>query len=306
MIRVGTCGFSYKDWVGPVYPPRTKPAEMLTLYAKKFPVVEIDSTYYGVPAFETVEGWVRRTPERFRFAAKLPGTGTHVPEHARGTLHEDVRLFRARLAPLVASGKLACALMQFPNSFRPGAAAEGHLRALRDELDDVPLVAEFRHREWQTNDTLLLLRELEIGLVAVDEPQYASLPRPLSDATANVAYVRFHGRNYEQWWKGDNVTRYDYSYTAQELEQWAGRLVDLAAQPGVREVFAFFNNHRRGQAARNAEMFEALIATRFPEGAIGKANAAEVPVAAAAQLPLFAAAQTRAADESAVKARPNR
>ncbi len=81
--RSGTCGFSYKDWVGPVYPPGTKPAEMLPLYAHKFPVVEIDSSYYGVPAPATVASWARRTPDGFRFSAKLPGTGTHVPEPLR-------------------------------------------------------------------------------------------------------------------------------------------------------------------------------------------------------------------------------
>lgn len=277
-IAVGTCGFSYKDWVGPVYPPGTKPAEMLPLYARRFPVVEIDSSYYGVPAPATVASWARRTPDGFRFSAKLPGTGTHVPEPARGGIHEDVRLFRANLAPLLKAGKFACALMQFPTSFRPAESSERHLRALRDALPDMPLVAEFRHREWQTHDTLELLRELRIGLVAVDEPQFKSLVRPSTDATSEIAYVRFHGRNYQQWWKGDNVTRYDYLYSAQELAPWAERITDLAADPQVREVLAFFNNHRQGQAARNAEMFEAMLATRFPREVVkAKAAAQEEP-----------------------------
>lgn len=271
MISVGTCGFSYKDWVGPVYPLGTKPADMLPLYARIFPIVEIDSTYYGVPAPATVAAWAQRTPPGFRFSAKLPGTGTHVSETTLGRVHDDVRLFRANLEPLVAAGKFACALMQFPNSFRVSDAALGHLRALRAALHDLPLVAEFRHREWQTDETLQLLRELHVGLVAVDEPQFESLPRPLTDATSDIAYVRFHGRNYEQWWKGDNVTRYDYLYTAQELGTWADRLVDLASQRDVKEVLGFFNNHRRGQAARNAQMFEAMLATRFPRDQIKRA-----------------------------------
>src|SRR6202042_1662088 len=140
-------------------------------------------------------------------------------------------------------------------------------------------VAEFRHREWQTDETLQLLRGLDVGLVAVDEPQFDSLPRPLTDATSGIAYVRFHGRNYEQWWKGDNVTRYDYLYTAEELAPWAERIADLAANPEVREVFAFFNTHRQGQAARNAETFEAMLATRFPPAAIRKAVPAAEPQA---------------------------
>lgn len=263
MISVGTCGFSYKDWIGPVYPAGTKPADMLSRYASQFPAVEIDSTYYGVPKPETVATWVARTPEAFRFSAKLPGAATHVPKLMLGTVHDDVRQFAENLRPLTASGKFACALMQFPNAFRPAEETERHLRVLREALAEMPLVAEFRHREWQTNDTLELLRELRIGLVAVDEPQYKSLPRPSTDATSEIAYVRFHGRNYQQWWKGDNVSRYDYLYTAEELEPWAGRLADLASQPDVKEVYAFFNNHARGQAARNAEMFEAMLATKF-------------------------------------------
>jgi uncharacterized protein YecE (DUF72 family) len=84
--------------------------------------------------------------------------------------------------------------------------------------------------------------------------------------------MRFHGRNYQEWWKGDNVTRYDYLYSAEELEPWADRLVDLAAQPEVKEVFAFFNNHARGQAVRNAEMFEAMLANRFAADAVRNAR----------------------------------
>jgi uncharacterized protein YecE (DUF72 family) len=263
MVSVGTCGFSYKDWVGPVYPPGTKPVEMLPLYAKLFPVVEIDSTYYGVPALSTVESWARRTPDGFRFSAKLPGLGTHVPAELLGNVHRDVLLFAERMQPLILSGKLACALMQFPNSFRRSDAAERHIEALRNSLGNLELVAEFRHREWQTDDTLQMLRALGIGLVAVDEPRFKSLPRPLTDATAAIAYVRFHGRNYQEWWKGDNASRYDYLYTAEELAPWVDRLADLAAQPEVREVLAFFNNHRRGQAARNAEMFEEMVAERL-------------------------------------------
>jgi uncharacterized protein YecE (DUF72 family) len=282
-IAVGTCGFSYKDWVGPVYPRGTKPADMLPLYARRFAVVEIDSSYYGVPSPATVASWARRTPDGFRFSAKLPGTGTHVPEPARGAVHDDVRLFRTNFAPLRAAGKFACALMQFPNAFRPSESSERHLRALREVLADMPLVAEFRHREWQTHDTLELLRDLRIGLVAVDEPQYASLVRPSSDATSEIAYVRFHGRNYQQWWKGDNTTRYDYLYAAEELEPWVERVTDVVADPRVREVFAFFNNHRQGQAVRNAEMFEAMLESRFPREVVEAKTAGGEP----AELSLF-------------------
>lgn len=285
MIAVGTCGYSYKDWIGPVYPPRTPPAQMLDRYARRFAAVEIDASYYRVPSAETFASMARRTPGGFRFTAKLPGTGTHVPEPGTRRVHDDVRHFRENLTPLIEAGKFACALAQFPNAFRPSEATHAYLAALREALDGLPMVAEFRNRDWQTNETLALLRTLDVGFVNVDEPQFASLLHPSSDASSAIAYVRFHGRNYQTWWKGTNTTRYDYLYTAEELVPWADRLVDLAADPGVREVFAFFNNHARGQAVRNAEMLEAMLAERLPEDAVRRAPGEE-PQPAALELPL--------------------
>ncbi len=268
MIAVGTCGYSYKDWIGPVYRPGTPPGGMLAAYARRFTTVEIDSTYYRVPAAATFESMARRTPGDFRFTVKLPGTGTHVPDLSARIVHDDVRLFRRNLQPLIAAGKLVCVLAQFPNSFRPSAETHEYIEALREELCDLPLVAEFRHREWQTNDTLELLRGLHVGLVNVDQPHFRSLLRPSDDVTSPIAYVRFHGRNAKNWWNGTNETRYEYLYTAEELGPWADRLVDIAANPEVKEVLGFFNNHRRGNAVRNAEMFEAMLSSRFPPGTL--------------------------------------
>jgi uncharacterized protein YecE (DUF72 family) len=273
MIHVGTCGYSYADWKGPFYPPAIKPAGMLEFYARSFTAVEIDATYYRVPSQATFASMAARAPHGFRFTVKLPGSATHVPDIAQRELHPDVALLRRNIEPLVAAGSLAAALMQFPNSFHPSDAARAHIAALRDALADIALVAEFRNREWQTNDTLEFLRELGVGWVNVDMPQFDTLLRPSTDVTGPTAYVRFHGRNYKTWWKGTNVTRYDYEYTADELGPWADRLIEIAVNPDVREVFGFFNNHRRGQAARNAQLFEAMLRERFP-AAVAAAPAA--------------------------------
>jgi uncharacterized protein YecE (DUF72 family) len=268
MVSVGTCGYSYKDWIGPVYPHGTKPAGMLEEYARRFVAVEIDASNYGVPSAATFASMARRTPAAFRFSAKLPATGTHPPDAGGAPVHDDVRLFRENLQPLVEAGKFACALAQFPNSFRPSGSAREHIAALREVVAGVGFVAEFRNRAWQTHETLEFLRELDVGLVNVDQPLFDSLPRPSADTTSTIAYVRFHGRNYQEWWKGTNESRYDYLYTADELVPWADRVVDLAASPEVKEVFAFFNNHRRGQAVRNAEEFEAMLEERFGSGSV--------------------------------------
>jgi uncharacterized protein YecE (DUF72 family) len=264
MIHVGTCGYSYADWKGPFYPPTIRPSEMLAFYARAFTAVEIDSTYYRVPGQATFAALAARVPHGFRFCVKLPGTATHVPDTEAHAVHSDVARLRRNLEPLVAAGALAALLMQFPNGFHPTAAARAHIVALRAALDELTLVAEFRNRAWQTHETLTFLRELGIGWVNVDMPQFDTLMRPGSDVTSPVAYVRFHGRNRQTWWTGTNVTRYDYEYGAEELGPWADRLIEMATNPDVHEVLSFFNNHRRGQAARNAQVFAAMLRSRFP------------------------------------------
>jgi uncharacterized protein YecE (DUF72 family) len=257
-VLVGTCGFSYKDWIGPFYPERIKPAAMLPFYAERFPAVEIDSSYYGIPTAKTFASMTARTPADFRFAVKLPGTLTHLPVEENAAVSDDARVFRENLQPMFESGKLAAVLMQFPNAFKPGARTEAYARALRGALPDLPLVAEFRNREWQRSQTLALLAELAIAWCNVDEPQFEGLLRPSSDVVGELGYVRFHGRNYEKWWRHERQEeRYDYLYTPEELVPWTERVAEMASQ--TRQTLAFFNNHRFGQAAKNAGMLAKML-----------------------------------------------
>jgi uncharacterized protein YecE (DUF72 family) len=96
-------------------------------------------------------------------------------------------------------------------------------------------------------------------------PRYDSLLTPSSDVTNAVGYVRFHGRNAAQWWTGDNTTRYDYDYSAEELVPWSDRIAEIDER--VEHTYAFFNNHARGNAARNAEMFIDLLRERYGDAA---------------------------------------
>ncbi|MGZ3498560.1 MAG: DUF72 domain-containing protein [Vulcanimicrobiaceae bacterium] len=261
MIYVGTCGYAYKDWVGPFYPGKIKQAEMLGYYAQRFSAVEIDSSYYGVPSERTVEGMMARTPDWFRFSFKLPSTVTHPPDTAGLRVHDDVKLFRESLEPANAAKKLGAVLMQFPNGFKPLERNEQYLERVAETLEGLPVVAEFRHRDWQTPHTLELLRDLGIGWCNVDMPHFETLMHPSSDATSHVGYVRLHGRNAATWWTGTNVTRYDYEYSADELGPWTGRIADIEEQ--VEATYVFFNNHARGSAARNAEALEALLEEQY-------------------------------------------
>ncbi len=234
---------------------------MLPFYAEYFSAVEIDATYYRVPSEATFASMDRRTPPDFRFAIKLPGTVTHPPAESNERVSDDARLFRENVEPLRAAGKLAAALAQFPHGFVPGERSENYLRALRAAFEDLPLVAEFRNREWQRPETIRLLEQLDIGWCNVDEPQFEKLLRPSRDAVGAVGYVRFHGRNAAQWWKGSVEERYDYDYSPEELAPWTDRVAEVASE--TKETFAMFNNHHMGKAAKNAATFAGMLLARI-------------------------------------------
>lgn len=265
VIYVGTCGFSYKDWIGPFYPGTIRSPEMLSYYASCFPAVEIDSSYYGVPTPKTVERMDRSTPPEFRFCFKAPASVTHPPDANAARIHPDAGLFVQSISIIKESGKLGCALLQFPNGFRKTESAENYVRRAVAALQPLPLVAEFRNREWQDSQTHRLLSDLGVGWCNVDMPRYDTLLEPSSDVTSPVGYVRFHGRNAANWWTGTNVTRYEYDYSPEELEPWTNRVAEI--QDASETTFAFFNNHARGSAARNAELFIELLRTRYGSAA---------------------------------------
>jgi uncharacterized protein YecE (DUF72 family) len=284
VIYVGTCGFSYKDWIGRFYPAKIKPAEMLPYYARLFRAVEIDSSYYGVPSPRTVESMAARTPANFRFSFKLPQTVTHAPDPA-ARLHDDAAAFRACLEPMRSAGKLACALAQFPNAFKPAATSGDHVKRIAEAFEAIPLVFEFRNRLWQQPATTAMLRELGVGYCNADMPALEGLLEPSADVTSSVGYVRFHGRNARQWWRGSNVTRYEYAYSPEELVPWTGRIAEIEAQAA--ETYAFFNNHADGRAAHDAEMFASLLTQRYGERADDVLATAAGDVPAQAELPGF-------------------
>lgn len=259
MIYVGTCGFSYKDWVGEFYPQRFRAGEMLPFYARNFGAVEVDSSYYGVPERRSVATMCERTPPEFLFSFKAPGTVTHVPD-SNVRVHDDAARLVEALEPLRESKKLGCVLAQFPNGFAASPSNEEYLRRVVDAFAGTPVVAEFRRREWQAPRTLALLREIGAGYCNVDMPAFSSLLHPSADATSAIGYVRFHGRNAKTWWKGSNVTRYDYEYSEEELVPWCGRIVEIEEQ--TQRTFVFFNNHARGQAPRNARLLLSMLEGR--------------------------------------------
>jgi uncharacterized protein YecE (DUF72 family) len=257
-LHIGTCGFSYRDWIGPFYPAGIKSLDMLPFYAEHFGCVEVDSTYYAIPKPQLFESMDRRTPAKFRFTVKAPGSITHLPAESAPVAEEAVD-FRASLEPIRTKGKLGAVLAQFPNSFRPGADAYRRLEWLREQWPDESLIAEFRHREWQSDETLTILRGLNIGWCNVDEPRFSSLMRPGSEVTSELGYIRFHGRNYGKWWKQERAAheRYDYLYSTQELTEWLPRIAAIDNQ--AKDAYVFFNNHHLGKAAVNARELSEML-----------------------------------------------
>jgi uncharacterized protein YecE (DUF72 family) len=255
-LRIGTSGFSYPDWRGPFYPERLPDRQMLDYYAERFRAVEINATYYQIPAARTMASLATRAGGRLEFAVKAHQDMTH----ARANFPSAAPAFRDAVAPLRDAGSLACILVQFPPSFRASAEGRDFLRRVAGELAPDPVAIEIRHASWATEETFDLLRQLGLAYCCVDAPPLPGLPPPLAPATAPLAYVRFHGRNAAAWRKptGGRHARYDYLYTEAELREWLPRLRDLAGRS--ERCYAFFNNHVRGQAITNAHMLAALLA----------------------------------------------
>jgi len=245
MIKIGTSGFSYKDWVGPVYPADLPERDWLSFYSREFPTLELNVTFYRVPERHTVLNWVQKTPADFLFAVKAFQELTHKREEP------PFAPFVESLQPLADAGKLACVLAQFPYSFHPTPENRGYLERLREGFGDLPAVVEFRHAGWATETTFNQLRDLNFGYCCVDEPRLHGLMPSVAVATGPVAYVRFHGRNAAKWYDHKEAwERYDYSYSAEELREWVPKLRRLDEAAPL--TLVYFNNHYRGQAVAGA------------------------------------------------------
>lgn len=280
MVLVGTSGWSYDDWVGPVYPEasRGKPGAWLELYGQRFATVEINSTFYRLPSERTVEGWVEKGHRlgAFEFSAKVPQDVTHTAmvQGDAAMVRDLLEQFWAEVVePLGAAGLFGAALLQLSPHFHGGEGQVQMLDLALGELRDrrVPVAVEFRHRTWLEGQRLApaaidTLARHGAALCAVDGPSFP----PMLRATATHAYVRFHGRRADAWFARGKAretedglpARYDYLYTREQLEPWARILKEEA--PRFERTRVYFNNHPRGQAVRNAEEFRAMLGVPAP------------------------------------------
>ncbi len=253
-ILVATSGYSYKDWVGPVYPPEIDGGGLLSWYADRLPFVELDFSYYKMPDPSTLESMVGRTPERFGFTLKAHRSMTH---ERTGPQEPNVRRFRNGIRPLIDAHRLLGILLQFPFSFHYTNDNRRYLAGLCDELTGLPLYVEFRNRDWHHERVYDYMREKELSLVLTDLPALRELPDLRPVVTGPTSYLRLHGRNRAKWWTGDNASRYDYRYSPEELADLAAA-VRLAAEK-VTLMLVAFNNHFGGNAFHNAQELAAIL-----------------------------------------------
>lgn len=279
---VGCSGWSYDDWVGRFYPSELakKKGDWLGYYARYFPTVEINSTFYRVPNEFMVKSWIERGKQRtgFQFSVKFPQLVTHetmVKEDGSKAAAQAASFEDICIRPLAEAGLLGGVLVQLSPYFRlEGKESIAKLRALFQMLhtDLYDYAVEFRNRSWLNEkhneiaaDVLETLQEFAVANVIVDGPGFP-MTRSL---TAKHAYVRFHGRNYDIWFKDEaeddyRINRYDFLYTHDQLEAWKPRLQEIIANSALTRIY--FNNHGRAKAAKNAfQMMDLLSIPHEPK-----------------------------------------
>ena len=234
-IAIGTSGWSYPEWVGVFY-PSTKDSK-LGYYSKIFSTAEIDSTFYAFPTEGMVLGWQRYSPRDFVFNAKLPQSVTHEKLSDLGApVEKDLDRFTELMQPLNNTGKLGCLLIQLPPKYRYEL---NHLESFLSLLPNgFRYAIEFRNKSWMRDETWQTLSKYNVAYTVVDEP----LLPPEIHATADFAYLRWHGRGQRPW--------YDYEYKKKELEDWVPRVREV--ESAAKTTYGYFNNHFHGYAVENA------------------------------------------------------
>ena len=253
-ILIGTCGYSYNEWLGPVYPEGTKREQFLSLYAARFNTLELDYTYYQMPRADLLQRMME-DGRGLSFAIKAYQSLTHRIDSAKW--QDEAKTYIKALKPLQEEGRLEAVLFQFPYSFHYEEENRRYLDKLLREFSGIKAAVEFRNAEWLNTRVIDGLKGRGAALVSLDLPELEKLPPKMDVVTASTAYFRFHGRNKETWWGSDGAARYDYLYSDAELEAAAERIKRILFT--AERILVYFNNHRRGQAVKNAKKLEELL-----------------------------------------------
>jgi uncharacterized protein YecE (DUF72 family) len=266
--------------------------DRLRFYASQFSLVEVDSTYYGIPKPDSAEAWAALTPDGFTFDVKSfslftnhPTRPLSLPPDLREQLPAKVRerktlyvehmpdelldeawdRFRAAIEPLRAAGKLGAVFFQFPPWFLPSSRSLAYIEQIQERMFGFQVAVEFRKPEWldarHRDGTLAFLRSRDIPYVAVDVPpgHLTSMPSAGEVTSSRLAVVRFHGRNHDTWdLRGvpPNV-RFRWDYSEEELMEWVPKIKEMERSAG--RVHALMNNNYSNYSVKNAQQLEKLL-----------------------------------------------
>lgn len=273
-IRVGTAGWSYKDWEGIFYPPgmQRRKQHPLQVLARCFDMVEINTSFYGHIKPEIARLWAKRTGEvnrEFVFTAKLHRSFTHSPlavmePTSAATIKptdEDERLAREGLDALAATGKFGALLIQFPVSFKNTSLNREYIETLLRQFIEYPRVVEVRHASWDNPETIRDLEQRNVSFCNIDQPLIGRSLEATEHVTAPVGYVRLHGRNYNQWFEAEKPEdRYNYLYKENELTGWKDKIDRIAAKADV--TYVVTNNHFEAKAGVNALQLKNMLSRK--------------------------------------------
>jgi uncharacterized protein YecE (DUF72 family) len=230
-VWIGCSGWNYRDWRETVYPKGLPARSWLEHYATLFRTVEVNNTFYRLPAVSAVESWAEQTPDDFVFTVKASRYLTHMKRLT--DMGAGVERFYDRIEPLIAAGKLGPVLWQLPGNFHRDDERLGTALA---QLPSGRHCFEFRHPSWFAEEVYELLRGHGVALVIGDHPER---PFQAHELTADWTFIRFH---YGHRGRSGN-------YSKSELETWKRR---IAAWRSEADVYAYFNNDWQGFAVKNA------------------------------------------------------
>ncbi len=293
-VHVGTCSWTDPTLIaaGTFYPRKDMSAEeRLKFYARNFDVVEVDSTFYAIPSEKVVGLHTERTPDDFTIHYKAfglltqhPINPTRLPKNIKAMLPEEAlrkqrlyfneipseakdmafQMFESALRPADSAGQLGVVIFQYPPYFTYKDSNKEYILQCKERFPQYRLAVEFRHSSWlseeRQKDTFKFLEDNELAYISADEPQFdgRTIP-PVAKATSDIAYIRMHGRNKENWFRRGipTVERYAYEYSDEELGEWLDKIKGLMFE--TRQTHVMFNNCFGDYAIRNARRMMKLL-----------------------------------------------
>lgn len=252
-VHIGTSGWHYKHWVGPFYPPKMPPAKMLRFYTGRFDTVEINNSFYRLPAATAIEGWCHETPASFCFAVKASRYITHNrklndPKETIERFMNVIEKLERRLGPI---------LFQLPPGWKL------NLERLENFLSGLPkhhrYTFEFRNPTWNIPEVYDALRRHNAAYCIYE---LAGFQSPIQ-TTADFAYVRLHG---------PDANKYQGDYSKKTLADWAERIASWTQE--LKHIFVYFDNDQKGFAAKNALELKEIVERTIPPRYAGKYRAA--------------------------------